>query len=264
MTKPSNYSPNQLLLHCLYSFWLNFPVAVFPIFHTLSRAHSIFQLSWAEDCFSKRLSKKGKLNGCRGNRGNKYATRRCFSAALCRDTSGKNSVNKWKLELTKNGIFPGKAWLWWSDQGRRNFMNSLSDITRSAFGMSEHPEYDKEIIKEIECLASSISRASTYFTSCRSFFSFAHFLPVKAFLWTNFFLFIYFSFRFTMCKYYEWENKRRYDCVNGNFVVLLSMREGKRDFNWKANFARASAKSFKSFSSYQGEIRNFFLPLFGR
>lgn len=48
----------------------------------------------------------------------------------------------------------------------------------------------------------------------------AFFCVAKAFFMKQLF-FILLSFHFTMCKYYEWENKRRYDSVRENFVVLF-------------------------------------------
>lgn len=72
-----------------------------------------------------------------------------------------------------------------------------------------------------------------FFSSCRLF--------MKALSWTNFF--ICFSFHFTMCKYYEWVNKDRYDSVNENFVVSL-FTTTKKKFNWKENFVQALSIPF--------------------
>lgn len=71
--------------------------------------------------------------------------------------------------------------------------------------MNKQHEYDKEIIKEIESylMQQHILRVvEARFSPTLAYFSRKSFFYEETF-------FICFSFRFTMCKYYEWENKRR-------------------------------------------------------
>lgn len=185
--------------------WISLSLPNFP--NSLA-AHSIFLSSWAENCLSKRLPTDwGEADGCRGNRGNKYAEEkmlfRCFMYK-------RKSVNG-SSSQRRNGIFPGKGWMWWSDQGRWDFMNYSVRASRylsQCFDMNkQHEHVIRKSLKTIESylMQQNILRA----VEALFFLRFPRNFPVKASFFYEETFFICFSFRFTMCKYYEWENKRR-------------------------------------------------------